>query len=86
MAIISNDLLPYFSTLEIDKNREFTPKRVKKTKKGAISIFSDHLALAIHFKNIPKTSKTRNINLKLNTNKPNAWKKYEEMTAKYQEK
>ena len=51
--------MPYFSTIEIDKNREFIPKRVKKTKNGAIPIFSDHLALAIHFKNITKTSKIK---------------------------
>ena len=54
LVIISVSLLPYILSVVIDKDLTFTPRRVVKTKKESKSIFSDHYALKVELKGVPK--------------------------------
>ena len=80
LAIVSVDLEKYVESFEIDSERRFTP--FKRTKDNVVS-FPDHFSIVVNFKGIPiKDSKTLNgkKSIQWNTNKPNGWKKYKELT------
>ena len=47
IAIASRNLLPYVKSVTIDKNREFTPKRVIRKKGEFIPVYTDHFTMEV---------------------------------------
>ena len=79
LCIVSEELFNYVDTLEIDKNREFTPYRSV----GNKVVYTDHYSIILKFKNIPlhgnKVSGGKKV-IRWNTNKKDGWKAYKELT------
>ena len=61
-------------------------RRVLKHKQGIKTIFSDHFAIKVYLKKIPKKFNSSKTESKWNTNKPGAWKEYADVTDKYASK
>ena len=80
LAIISKDLFKYLEVMNIDKDRKVTPFRVCEDYSHK---HSDHFAVSLTFKGIPLKKENMSLGKKFttwNTNKPNGWKVYRELT------
>ena len=77
IGIISVSLLPYLTKVQVDINRNFTPRRVIKTKKKTTTIFSDHYALKVELKGIPRKHDNDKPKPTWNRGKPWGWEVYE---------
>ena len=80
LGIMSISLLPYLSKVVVDKDLKFTPRRVVKTKKTTKSIFTDHYALKIELKDMPKKQEETTKETVWNLNNPGGWEMYEKLT------
>ena len=81
LVIISVELADFVEKLEIDKDKVFTPFRPA----GKNLLHTDHFSMLLELKDLPlKTGKTVAVKkfLRWNTNKPEGWKTYQEMTGK----
>ena len=81
LVIVSNDLVEYVDTMEIDDRYFRFPGRPMKN--GKIK-YSDHRAIKITFKGIPKEKDVIKTGVKVtrwNTQKEGGWRKYKEMTS-----
>ena len=86
IGIISVSLLPYLTKVQVDINRNFTPRRVIKTKKKTTTIFSDHYALKVELKGIPRKHDNDKPKPTWNRGKPWGWEVYESTTNEVAEK
>ena len=49
IGIISAGLQSFVKSFQVDKEQKFTPRRLRKTKKGVVSTYSDHFSLEVQF-------------------------------------
>ena len=80
LVIISAELTEFVETLEIDKDKVFTPYRPA----GKKLLHTDHFSVLLVLKDLPlKTGEKVAVKKcqRWNTNKPEGWTKYEEMTG-----
>ena len=82
LCIISISLLPYVHSVVVDKDLKFTPRRVVKTKKQTKSIFSDHFALKVELKGMPKKQEQEKQGTMWKLNNPGGWETYKSLTDK----
>ena len=81
LGIISSCLIPFLDSVVIDKEHNFTPRRVIKRKGKIQSIFTDHLPIEIKLKGMPRRKRLKIDNpASWNTDKPEGWKIYKEVT------
>jgi hypothetical protein len=86
IGIISWSLIPYLKTVEIDVNRQFTPRRVQKKKKQIVTTFSDHFALKVELSGIPRKQEVSRTETNWNLGKPGGWDLYEKVSNEAAEK
>ena len=86
LVIVNNDLYEFIDMLKVDKERLFTPHRA--IGKGQRLIFTDHFSLHLVFKNVLTKSLTKPVDEKhimWNTNKPEGWNCFKELTENNQD-
>ena len=86
LAIMSVALNPYLKTAVIDSERNFTPRRVTKTKNTIKSTYTDHYSMKLELKGIPKKIQKENQPPTLNINKPGGRLKFKSLTNEVAEK
>ena len=57
LAIVSAGLRPFVKTVVVDREQEFTPRRVRRTRRGVTSTYSDHYALEVEFAGLPRAGR-----------------------------
>ena len=57
LGIVSLGLAPFVSTFAVDSKKEFTPRRVRRSKKKVISTFSDHFSIEVVLSNLTRAGK-----------------------------
>ena len=80
LVIVSVNLLPYFKSLVIDKEKKFSP--VRPVSRGS-NVYSDHFPVIVTFENIPKRKVEKPPRQKQtiwNTNKEGGWELFENLT------
>ena len=80
LVLISRSLLPYFRSMIIDSDRNYSP--VRPISKNVFR-HSDHFPVIVNFENIPRRRQTkfsRNAHTVWNTNKSGGWEKYKAST------
>ena len=86
LVMVSENLLPYLSSLLVDTRREYSPCRITKKQGRLVRVYSDHYTMVLSMKNLPRRkvmpAKQSNWNLK----KPEGWEKYKSMTDEIREK
>ena len=80
IGIVSVSLVAFVSSVIIDCDRKFTPRRVIRRKSGTKTIFTDHFSVMIELKGMPKKQQVINQELVWNKGNPNGWTMYERMT------
>ena len=70
LCIMSTCLVPYITRVEVDTEQKFTPRRVTKTKKRIKITYTDHYALKVELKGIPKKIEHKTNLPTWNLNKP----------------
>ena len=81
LVIVSASLASHVEALNIDSDRNFTPKRVRRTSNGFKVTHSDHFLLELRLNNLPSIPKkivTRDWFFR----KTNGWRRYKEETEK----
>ena len=79
LAIVSQNLLPFVTDMQVDSSRRITPKRVI-ARRGKMTVrHTDHFALEIKLK-MPEKSEERKNKAVWNLKKPGGWKTYEKLT------
>ena len=85
LAIGSRELVQYVSSVQVDCERQYTPRRAV-LKQGKISVtYTDHLPVLVQLE-MPKTEPLEKVPSNWNLNKPGGWKEYEEEGEKVAEK
>ena len=82
LVIISVELEKYVKHMKIDNERAFTP--FKRNNSNNKMSFPDHYAVEVIFHDIPLRSNLKSVGVKYtlwNTNKPNGWQKFHELTT-----
>ena len=74
------NLLPFVKSMIIDKNKEFTARRIIKRKTGTITIFTDHFGVKVTLAGLPKSQRKVQKESTWNYNKPGGWDTYEQLT------
>ena len=85
IGVISAGLLPFVKSFQVDKDQHFTPRRLRKTKKGVVSSYSDHFSLEVIFGGLPRSGtshKKKESGCSWNLKKENGYEKYKEETKK----
>jgi hypothetical protein len=80
LVIVSKALFQLIESLEIDKDNRWAPVKATKTR----MITSDHFPVILTMKNIPRNnnySKRKEAKTVWNTNKPEGWTKYSNLTS-----
>ena len=54
LNIVSINLLPFITKVEVDNKRKFTPRRVMKRKDKIVTIFSDHFSTKVEMEGNPR--------------------------------
>ena len=88
IGIISAGLLPFVKSFQIDNEQKFTPRRLRKTKNGIVSTYSDHFSLEIEFSGFPRAGSSheqKEAGCSWNMRKENGFEKYKEETNKIAE-
>ena len=85
LAIVSAGLQPFINTVVVDREQEFTPRRVRRTRKGITSTYSDHYALEVEFVGLPRAGR-REVEQEeerctWNFKKAGGWERYAEETS-----
>ena len=78
---MSEDLLKFVDTFEIDNKRKVTPF---KTGKDHSITYTDHYAISVKFKEIPYKSRHERVGRRFtrwNTHKPKGWETYRNLTS-----
>ena len=70
LVMVSENLLPYISSLVVDTNREYSPCRVTKKGSRLSRIHSDHYTMVLSMKNLPKQNVMKAKQNQWNLNKP----------------
>ena len=81
LVIVSADILPYISSLEVDVRMEHKMFRVRKGTDRLKMIPSDHLPLILRLKNMPTRRLKREQNSNWNLNNLEGWKKFQELQS-----
>ena len=85
ICIVSNSLVPFVDKVTIDKDRIFTPKRIKRIRNEIIETYTDHFSMKIELKNL-KTSKSNSKEEPTwNVKKPEGWKIYQDISNRVSE-
>ena len=82
LAICSPNLLPFVNKMVIDKDKQFTPRRVIWRKNKCSAVFTDHFPIELVFSNMPRRKTICVKSSTWNLGKPEGWKTYEELTEK----
>ena len=84
--IVSRELLPYVSSLVIDKDKNITPHRAVKEKGKHRLVYTDHLSSILQLKDLPRRKKKKEIKRTIwNLAKPNSWTEYGKVSDDYSE-
>ena len=86
LGIIFVSLLPFISKVCIDSNRNFTPRRVIKSKKKIETIYTDHFSVLIELSEMPRKQHPTKVEPTRNKGKPGAWDVFERVTHEYAER
>ena len=86
IGIMSVSLIPYLTSVVVDVERKFTPRRTIKTKKKTTSIFTDHYSLKVEFEDIPRKIDNDKPEPSWNLGKPEGWNNFESITNDAAEK
>ena len=80
LVMLKQNLVPYISSLLVDKKRAHAPCRVAK-KQGRLSLVpSDHYPMILKLKNLPKKKMMNVTSSHWNLKKPEGWEKYKAIT------
>ena len=85
IGIISAGLLPFVTDFQVDKEQKFTPRRLRKTKKGIVSTYSDHFSLEVQLSGLPRateSNKSKEAGSSWNLKKEKGFENYKEETKK----
>ena len=84
LFIASRELVPYINKLVIDKELKMTPARTIKNK-GKVNIcYTDHFAILLTLKDLPrKQEKRQEKQVMWNLAKENGWEAYTKLTDEY---
>ena len=84
LGIVSAGLVPFVTTVLVDKEQDFTPKRVRRTKKRVTSSYSDHFSLEVIFTGLPRAGRAEKEEevekCTWNLKKVGGWEEYEKQT------
>ena len=84
LGIVSAGLVPFVNTFNVDKEQEFTPMRVRRTKKGVTSSYSDHFSVEVIFKGLQRAGRMEQEEEEetctWNLRKLGGWEEYENQT------
>ena len=80
LAYASKNLMPFIKLVVIDKDRNFTPKRVIWRKKEFTSVYTDHFTMEIVLSGMPRRNQTLEKSSVWNLGKPGGWEEYERLT------
>ena len=84
--IVSRELLPYVSSLVIDKDKNITPHRAVKEKGKHRLVYTDHLSSILQLKDLPRRKKKKEIKRIIwNLAKPNSWTEYGKVSDEFSE-
>ena len=86
LIIVSINLLPFITKVEVDNKRKFTPRRVMKRKDKIVTIFSDHFSTKVEMKGIPRVKNENSRKSTWNIGKPGGWDRYNIMTNQMADK
>jgi len=87
LFVVSRELRPFVSQLEIDQGRLFTPARVVKKKGQAKLVYSDHFACMLTFTSLARVKEEQEEKRMVwNLRKEGGWSLYKEVTDSYSEK
>ena len=86
LALASANLLPFVKCMIIDKERDFTARRIIKKKSGTITIYTDHYAVKVILTGLPRRQGEVQKEITWNLNKPGGWDTYERLTKEAADK
>ena len=86
LVMVSENLLPYLSSLLVDTSREYSPCRITKKQGRLVRVYSDHYTMILSMKNLPKQKAMPAKQSYWNLKKPEGWEKYKSMTDEIKEK
>ena len=84
--VVSRELLPYVSSLLIDRDRNMTPYRAVsvKEKKNYKNVYTDHFSSLLTLKHLPISRKKKEEKRIIwNLAKDNAWTEYKKVSDRY---
>ena len=80
LAYASQNLMPFIKSIKLDKDKEFTPRRVIWKNKTFKSVYTDHFPMEIILHGMPRKKRlVENVSV-WNMAKPGGWKNYKELT------
>ena len=85
IGIISAGLQSFVKSFQVDKEQRFTPRRLRKTKKGIVSTYSDHFSLEVEFSGFPRagsSNEPKEAGCSWNLKKEKGFEKYKVETKK----
>ena len=83
MGIMSAGLLPFLTTFLVDSDQKFTPRRMRRTRKGLKSIYSDHYSLELVLTGLPRARREKEQERESctwNLRKEGGWERFKELT------
>ena len=86
IAIASRNLISFVKTVIIDKDRQFTPKRVIRKNGEFKSVFTDHFTMEVILADMPKSKVKVNKSSTWNLKRPGGWNAYKDLSDKAAEK
>ena len=90
LGIVASGLAPFVSNFVVDSKQEFTPRRVRRSKKKVISTFSDHFSIEVVLSNLTRAGKVMEKQSKgettWNLRKEGGWEMFEKETEAVAEK
>ena len=57
LALVSSNLVPFIEKMTIDKEKNFTPRRILKKGNKVTTVFTDHFSVEVRIKGLPRCTK-----------------------------
>ena len=86
LAIGSQNLLPFLKSILIDKNQNFTPRRIIRRNNKFTSVYTDHFSIEVTLVGMPRRKTLCVKSTTWNLGKPEGWKVYEKLTDRAAER
>ena len=82
LAVAYINLMPYTKVMLIDRDRNFTPKRMVSLgrNEGVEAVYTDHYAFILELSGLPARKDNGGMAVKWNLAKPNGWEKYKRVS------